>query len=73
VRDCGGGQRPDDDEGQAQHNQVKPQVIDDEEHERVHDRVAVVDVAKNAGVVCTRMPHRPGPAPGKARSGRSMT
>ena len=41
---------------------VKPQVIDDEEHERVHDRVAAVDVAKDAGVVCTRTPHpsRPG-------------
>ena len=41
---------------------VKPQVIDDEEHERVHDRVAAVDVAKDSGVVCTRTPHpsRPG-------------
>ena len=40
----------------------KPQVIDDEEHERVHDRVAAVDVAKDSGVVCTRTPHpsRPG-------------
>ena len=40
----------------------RPQVIDDEEHERVHDRVAAVDVAKDAGVVCTRTPHpsRPG-------------
>ena len=40
----------------------RPQVIDDEERERVHDRVAAVDVAKDAGVVCTRMPHpsRPG-------------
>jgi transposase len=37
-------------------------VIDDEEHERVHDRVAAVDVAKDSGVVCTRTPHpsRPG-------------
>jgi transposase len=37
-------------------------VIDDEEHERVHDRVAAVDVAKDSGVVCTRVPHpsRPG-------------
>jgi transposase len=40
---------------------VKPQVIDDEEHERVHDRVAAVDVAKDAGVVCTRTPHRSRP------------
>jgi len=36
---------------------VKPQVIDDEEHERVHDRVAAVDVAKDSGMVCTRLPH----------------
>jgi transposase len=35
----------------------KPQVIDDEEHERVFDRVAAVDVAKAAGMVCTRTPH----------------
>jgi len=37
-------------------------VIDDEEHERVHERVAAVDVAKDSGVVCTRTPHpsRPG-------------
>ena len=40
----------------------RPQVIDDEEHERVHDRAAAVDVAKDSGVVCTRLPHpsRPG-------------
>jgi len=40
----------------------RPQVIDDEEHERVHERVAAVDVAKDSGVVCTRIPHpsRPG-------------
>jgi hypothetical protein len=30
-------------------SKVKPLVIDDEEHERVHDRVAAVDVAKDAG------------------------
>jgi hypothetical protein len=36
---------------------TKPQVIDDQEHERVYDRVAAVDVAKDAGVVCTRTPH----------------
>ena len=36
---------------------VKPQVIDDEEHERVYERVAAVDVAKDTGMVCTRMPH----------------
>ena len=40
----------------------RPQVIDDEEHEQVHDRVAAVDVAKDSGMVCTRTPHpsRPG-------------
>jgi transposase len=40
----------------------RPQVIDDEERERVYDRVAAVDVAKDSGVVCTRTPHpsRPG-------------
>jgi transposase len=40
----------------------RPQVIDDEEHERVHERVAAVDVAKDSGMVCTRLPHpsRPG-------------
>jgi transposase len=40
----------------------RPQVIDDEDHERVHDRVAAIDVAKDSGVVCTRTPHpaRPG-------------
>jgi transposase len=40
----------------------KPQVIDDEEHERVFELVAAVDVAKAAGMVCTRAPHpsRPG-------------
>ena len=41
---------------------AKPQVIDDQEHERVYDRVAAVDVAKDSGMVCTRTPHpsRPG-------------
>jgi transposase len=40
----------------------RAQVIDDEEHERVHERVAAIDVAKDSGMVCTRMPHpsRPG-------------
>jgi transposase len=39
-----------------------PQVIDDNEHERIFDRVAAVDVAKKDGMVCTRGPHpsRPG-------------
>jgi transposase len=40
----------------------KPQVIDDEEHERVFQKVAAVDVAKKDGMVCLRGPHasRPG-------------
>jgi transposase len=40
----------------------RPQVIDDEERERVYEKVAAVDVAKDSGMVCTRMPHpsRPG-------------
>jgi transposase len=40
----------------------RPQVIDDEQHERVHERVAAIDVAKDSGMVCTRTPHpsRPG-------------
>jgi len=40
---------------------VKPQVIEDEEHERVYERVAAVDVAKDSGMVCTRTPHRSRP------------
>ncbi len=40
----------------------RPQVIEDEEHERIFERVAAVDVAKASGVVCMRTPHpsRPG-------------
>jgi hypothetical protein len=34
----------------------RPQVIDDQERDRVHDRVAAVDVAKDTGMVCTRTP-----------------
>jgi transposase len=34
----------------------KPQVVADEPHERVFERVAAVDVAKKDGVVCTRLP-----------------
>ena len=48
----------------------KPQVIDDQEHERIHERVAAADVAEDSGVACTRTPHpsRPG-----ARQGRIWT
>lgn len=40
----------------------KPQVIPDEDHEVIYERVAAVDVAKASGVVCLRMPDsaRPG-------------
>ena len=40
----------------------KPQVIPDEDHEVVYERVAAVDVAKASGVVCMRTPdpERPG-------------
>ena len=43
-------------------SKAKPQVIDDEEHERVHERVAAAGVAKDTGMVCTRLAHpaRPG-------------
>jgi transposase len=39
-----------------------PRVIDDQDRERVFERVAAVDVAKKDGVVCMRLPHpsRPG-------------
>jgi transposase len=39
----------------------RPQVIDDEDHEQVHERVAAIDVAKDSGMVCTRTPHPPRP------------
>jgi transposase len=40
----------------------EPQEVQEEEHERVYERVAAVDVAKGSGVVCTRVPDegRPG-------------
>ena len=43
-------------------SKAKPQVIEDEQHERVYERVAAIDVAKDTGMVCTRTPHpsRPG-------------
>src|SRR5437667_9887762 len=41
---------------------MEPQEIEDEEDEQILERVAAVDVAKAAGMVCTRVPHasRPG-------------
>ena len=40
----------------------KPQVVPDEDHEVMYERVAAVDVAKASGVVCLRTPdpERPG-------------
>jgi transposase len=40
----------------------KPQVVPDEDHEVIYERVAAVDVAKASGVVCMRTPdpQRPG-------------
>jgi transposase len=39
---------------------VRSQVVDDEEHVRMFERVAAVDVAKASGVVCTRLPDSSG-------------
>ena len=40
----------------------EPQEVQDEEYERVYERVAAIDVAKASGVVCMRLrdPARPG-------------
>jgi transposase len=34
----------------------QPQQVEDQEYERVYERVAAVDLAKASGVVCTRVP-----------------
>ena len=39
----------------------QPQEIPDEEHEQVVARVCAIDVGKQAGKVCTRVPHREQP------------
>ncbi len=39
----------------------QPQEVEDEEYERVWERVAAIDVAKATGVVCTRVPGDSGP------------
>lgn len=39
---------------------AEPQVIEDDEHQRVFDRVAAVDVAKATGVVCVRLSRQDG-------------
>jgi transposase len=36
---------------------TEPQEIEDEEYERVIERVCAIDVAKASGMVCTRVPH----------------
>ena len=41
-------------------SKLKPQVIEDEEHQRVFERVAAIDVAKASGMVCVRLPGRDG-------------
>src|SRR5258707_7805922 len=46
---------------------MEPQEIDDEEHEQILERVAAVDVAKAAGMVCTRVPHEVRPGKRRAR------
>jgi hypothetical protein len=45
---------------------MKAQEIEDEEYEQVLQRVAAVDVAKKAGMVCTRVPLRS--RPGRRRT-----
>ena len=39
---------------------AQPQVIEDDEHQQAYQRVAAVDVAKAAGMVCTRLPGKNG-------------
>jgi transposase len=41
----------------------KPQVTEDQEQERMFDRVAAIDVAKKTGMVCTRLPNPSGRGP----------
>ena len=44
----------------------EPQEVQDEEYERVWERVAAIDVAKASGVVCTRVPDEA--TPGRRRT-----
>jgi transposase len=39
---------------------ASPQVIEDDEHQRVFEKVAAVDVAKASGMVCVRLPSKNG-------------
>ena len=41
-------------------SKTRPQVIEDEEHQRVFERVAAIEVAKASGMVCVRLPGRDG-------------
>ena len=53
---------------------VRPQVIEDEEHQRVFERVAAIDVAKASGMVCVRLPGRDGrPRASKVWEVQAMT
>ena len=47
-------------------SKAKPQVTGDEEHQRVHERVAAVDAAMDTGMVCTRLSHLSRPGSGQA-------
>ncbi len=52
----------------------EPQVIEDEEHQRVFERVAAIDVAKASGMVCVRLPGRDGrPRAGKVWEVKAVT
>ena len=46
---------------------VKPQVIEDDEHQGVFERVAAIDVARATGMVCVRLPRRDGARYSKVR------
>jgi hypothetical protein len=45
----------------------EPQEVQDEEYERVWERLAAVDVAKASGVVCTRVPDEDRPSRRRTR------
>ena len=42
---------------------MSARIVEDEDYQLRHDRVAGIDVAKASGMVCLRLP----PEPGKAR------
>jgi transposase len=49
--------------GARKHKRMSAQLVEDEEYQLRHERVAGIDVAKASGMVCLRLP----PGPGKAR------